>query len=177
MKTLASLILCGLAVTVGMSACDDDDGTTEPDLEQYVATMLGSNEAAPNNTSTATGTTILTINADNTVSWTMDLNGIKNMTASHIHAPAGPGVNAGVVANLFIPTATVTATLSGRVASGTFGPANVNLAAISYADLLTAIRTGNAYVNVHTSDGVLPSNTGMGDFPGGEIRGQTLPMP
>ena len=177
MKTLASLVLCGLAVTLGMSACDDDDGPTEPDLEQFVATLLGSNEAAPNNTSTATGTTILTINSDNTVSWTMDLNGIKNMTASHIHAPAGPGVNASVAANLFIPTSTVTTTLSGRVASGTFGPANVNTAVVSYVDLLTAIRTGNAYVNIHTSDGIAPANTGMGDFPGGEIRGQTLPMP
>jgi hypothetical protein len=175
MKTLASLILCGLAITLGMSACDDDDGPTDPDLEQFVATLLGSNEAAPNNTSTATGTTILTINSDNTVSWTMDLTGIKNMTASHIHAPAGPGVNAGVVANLFIPTTTVKETLNGRVASGTFGPANVNT--ITYAELLTAIRTGNAYVNIHTSDGVAPANTGMGDFPGGEIRGQTLPMP
>ena len=29
---------------------------------------------------------------------------------------------------------------------------------------------GNAYVNVHTNDGVAPANTGPGDFPGGEIR-------
>jgi hypothetical protein len=27
-------------------------------------------------------------------------------------------------------------------------------------------------VNVHTNDGVDPINTGAGDFPGGEIRGQ-----
>jgi hypothetical protein len=175
MKTLASLILCTLAITLGLSACDEDNGPTEPDLEQYVANLLGSNEAAPNNTSTATGTVMLTINTDQTVSWTMDLNGIRNMTASHIHAPAGPGVNAGVVANLFIPTRTVTETLTGRVASGTFGPANVNT--ITYAELLSAIRSGNAYVNVHTSDGVAPANTGMGDFPGGEIRGQTVVVP
>jgi hypothetical protein len=32
--------------------------------------------------------------------------------------------------------------------------------------------SGAAYVNVHTSDGVEPPNTGPGDFPGGEIRGQ-----
>jgi hypothetical protein len=25
---------------------------------------------------------------------------------------------------------------------------------------------------VHTNDGVAPTNTGPGDFPGGEIRGQ-----
>ena len=27
-------------------------------------------------------------------------------------------------------------------------------------------------VNVHTDNGVAPANTGPGDFPGGEIRGQ-----
>jgi hypothetical protein len=30
--------------------------------------------------------------------------------------------------------------------------------------------TGNAYVNLHTNDGVDGINTGPGDFPGGEIR-------
>jgi len=34
------------------------------------------------------------------------------------------------------------------------------------------MRDGGAYVNVHTNDGVAPGNTGPGDFPGGEIRGQ-----
>jgi Zn-finger nucleic acid-binding protein len=37
---------------------------------------------------------------------------------------------------------------------------------------LDEMRAGNTYVNVHTSDGVAPINTGPGDFPGGEIRGQ-----
>src|SRR5207249_402096 len=32
--------------------------------------------------------------------------------------------------------------------------------------------SGNAYVNVHTNDGMAPPNSGPGDFPGGEIRGQ-----
>jgi len=40
------------------------------------------------------------------------------------------------------------------------------------ADLLDAIDAGIAYVNVHTDDGIAPTNTGPGDFPGGEIRGQ-----
>jgi hypothetical protein len=38
--------------------------------------------------------------------------------------------------------------------------------------VLEAMRNGNAYVNVHTNDGVDPPDTGPGDFPGGEIRGQ-----
>ena len=37
---------------------------------------------------------------------------------------------------------------------------------------LDLLDSGNAYVNVHTNDGVDPVNTGPGDFPGGEIRAQ-----
>jgi len=39
------------------------------------------------------------------------------------------------------------------------------------AELMNAIESGNAYVNVHTNDGIAPTNTGPGDYPGGEIRG------
>jgi hypothetical protein len=42
----------------------------------------------------------------------------------------------------------------------------------NFADALRQIRSGNAYVNIHTNDGVAPTNTGPGDFPGGEVRGQ-----
>jgi hypothetical protein len=40
--------------------------------------------------------------------------------------------------------------------------------------VVAAVESGNAYVNVHTNDGVEPPNTGPGDFPGGEIRGQNF---
>jgi hypothetical protein len=36
------------------------------------------------------------------------------------------------------------------------------------------MRTGGAYVNVHTDDGVDPPNTGAGDMASGEIRGQVV---
>ena len=45
------------------------------------------------------------------------------------------------------------------------------LAGMEIADLIAELQSGNAYVNVHTNDGVDPANTGPGDFPGGEIRG------
>ena len=38
--------------------------------------------------------------------------------------------------------------------------------------LVRQMRAGNTYVNVHTDDGVTLPDTGPGDFPGGEIRGQ-----
>ena len=52
-------------------------------------------------------------------------------------------------------------------------PIPATAAAGSTWRVLAAIASGATYVNVHTNDGVPPPNTGPGDFPGGEIRGQT----
>jgi hypothetical protein len=64
--------------------------------------------------------------------------------------------------------------VNGTLAEGTItapDPGN----GCGWADLaavLAAMGSGATYVNVHTNDGVDPPNTGPGDFPGGEIRGQ-----
>ena len=39
-------------------------------------------------------------------------------------------------------------------------------------DVVAAMLSGDAYVNVHTNDGVVPLNIVPEGFPGGEIRGQ-----
>lgn len=62
----------------------------------------------------------------------------------------------------------------GSLAQGTVTAANLvgPLAGQSLAVLVASMQDGGAYVNVHTNDGIDPINTGAGDFPGGEIRGQ-----
>jgi len=70
---------------------------------------------------------------------------------AHIHI-APPGVNGPIVEWLFPSTAPV--------------------AGHPLSELLAAMRNGGAYVNVQTNDGIPPTNTGPGDLPGGEIRGQ-----
>jgi hypothetical protein len=89
-------------------------------------------------------------------------------------------VNGGIVVWLF-PNSKSTAALPGGggplrrlTIEGTFTAADLRgaLAGHPLADLIAAIEGGNAYGNVHTDDGVAPANTGAGDFPGGEIRGQ-----
>jgi hypothetical protein len=62
----------------------------------------------------------------------------------------------------------------GVLAEGTITAADLvnNLAGHPLSDLVDAIRAGNTYVNIHTNDGMAPINTGPGDFPGGEVRGQ-----
>ena len=64
--------------------------------------------------------------------------------------------------------------INGVIAEGTITAANLvgSLAGQPLSALLDLLRNGGAYVNAHTNDGVAPTNTGPGDYPGGELRGQ-----
>jgi hypothetical protein len=114
---------------------------------------------------------------------------IDNVVQAHIHC--GPsGMNGGIFIWLY-PSVTSTGALTGPtgrhdgvLAEGTVvSGAALNVrpqgasavcpgGVANFADALRQIRAGNAYVNIHTNDGVAPTNTGPGDFPGGEVRGQ-----
>ena len=98
---------------------------------------------------------------------------IRNVVAAHIHRGA-VGVNGPVVAFLFGPAPAGGGPANGLLASGTI-VRGVNLPAATFDQLIADMRAGLTYVNVHTNDGVAPPNTGPGDFPGGEIRGQIHP--
>jgi hypothetical protein len=102
---------------------------------------------------------------------------IENVFMGHIHMEA-PGANGPIVVWLYPSTTPgVTAPLGGGringvIAQGTFTAADLTgpLAGEPLSALIEAMTTGNAYVNLHTNDGIDPTNTGAGDFPGGEIR-------
>ena len=140
--------------------------------------LVGANENPPHETQ-AQGQAIFRISDDGqSVAYTLIAANIDNAFMAHIHL--GPaGVNGPIVEWLFpstapVPGPTGAGRFDGVLASGTFTAANLvgSLAGHPLSDLLAAMRDGGAYVNVHTNDGVAPTNTGPGDFPGGEIRGQ-----
>ncbi|MOA60108.1 hypothetical protein D3C78_1849030 [compost metagenome] len=62
---------------------------------------------------------------------------------------------------------------------GVLRPADISgpLADKPLAEVAKAAVEGRLYVNVHTDDGVAPPNTGPGDFPEGEVRGQLVLEP
>jgi len=108
---------------------------------------------------------------------------IDNVFMAHIHmvttAPTAPGVNGPIVVWLYPSTAVgVQAPLGGGriqgvIAEGTITKDDLTgplAGAANLSVLIQAMRDGKAYVNLHTNDGVDPTNTGAGDFPGGEIR-------
>jgi hypothetical protein len=144
--------------------------------------------------SNAQGQAIIQISRDgDSFDYKLIVSNIDNIVQAHIHC-APEGVNGPIVV-WFHPSKTATGALTGPTGrhdgvliQDTIEPANVrtftanaaNTAACpvatpgapTFAEVLEKIRSGNAYVNVHTNDGVAPTNTGPGDFPGGEVRGQ-----
>jgi hypothetical protein len=135
----------------------------------FTASLNGHNEVPAVHTK-GTGNLTLTINPDNTMSFTLTYSGLNNPAlVAHVHF-GQPNVNGGVVfffcgggGKPACPAGTTTpATVTGTVAAADImAPANQGLAAGDIAGMIQEIRDGFAYANVHTSSS-----------PGGEIRGQ-----
>jgi hypothetical protein len=140
------------------------DSATE-DSEIFQTTLAGSNEVPPAATA-ASGACGLQVEGQR-VLFSVETRGLNNIIGAHIHvAPAG--VNGGIrvvfipsvdSATVILPAGQAIASSEGVLTSGSFGPNNVR--GMTFEQLLTEIRNGNAYCNVHTTR-----------FPGGEIRGQ-----
>jgi len=142
-------------------------------------THLSGDEEVPARDTRAQGQAIFQLSEDGAeLHYKIIFSNIENAFMAHIHmAPAGE--NGPIVVWLFPSTTPVPAPLGGGrtdgvQATGTITAADLvgPLAGHPLSDLVAAIESGNTYVNVHTNDGVAPTNTGPGDFPGGEIRGQ-----
>jgi hypothetical protein len=140
--------------------------------DNFVATLSGGQEVPARDTQ-AVGVATFKLREDGTaLEFKVNVANIDNVFAAHIHCGA-VGVNGPIGVTLFMGMPGGGA-FQGTLAEGTItapDPGN----ACGWTDLaavLAAIRTGATYVNVHTNDGVAPPNTGPGDFPGGEIRGQ-----
>lgn len=163
-----------LALVASLAACEGDEG---PDLERFQAALSGNNEV-PARSTPATGTAQFTLERDGSVSYTLAVTNLRNVTAAHIHGPAGPDANAGVVVTLFTSSPATPGPVNGELRTGSFTEPDRNAqgaTVVPMDSVLTWMRAGRAYVNVHTNDGVAPTNTGPGDFPGGELRGQIMP--
>jgi hypothetical protein len=162
-----------LAIAVllpAVAACGDDDDASGPATD-FTATLTGGEEVPPV-PSTATGTADLSVN-DDQITYTVNVTGLANAVVAHIHI-AAEGVNGPVRLNLCGTGAPQPPCVSGTgvLATGTNG--TIVDGAISFDSLVSAMRTGGAYVNVHTDDGEGEQDTGPGDMASGEIRGQVM---
>ena len=164
-----------------------------PNGRHRFGTRLSGDEEVPPRLTQATGHATFKLSPDGeTIEWTLTVEQLSNVVQAHIHL-APKGTNGPVVlfllgganppANGNPPTAALAS--PGIVARGSLTvtdwatAANLRgpLAGQSLSALMDQIRAGNAYVNVHTNDGLPPNDTGPGDFPGGEVRGQLPASP
>ena len=164
---LSILVLIALLVTMSTA------GTASADNRNF-AVHLSGDEEVPAVATLAQGQAIFHLSKDGTeLHYMLIVANIENVVASHIHV--GPaGVNGPVVAFLAGPFPAGGGRTDGVLAEGTITGANLvgSLAGQPLSALIAAMEAGNAYVNVHTNDGAGLPNTGPGDFPGGEVRGQ-----
>ena len=132
------------------------------------------------NTSRAVGNASFRLNDDgSSLSYKLIVANIRNPFMAHIHS-APVGVNGGIVVWLFPSTAPGVqgplgaGRMQGVIAEGTITAANLvgSLSGRPLSALVDLIAGGGAYVNVHTNDGQGAVNTGPGDYPQGEVRGQ-----
>jgi hypothetical protein len=140
--------------------------------DNFVAPLSGGQEVPARDTH-AVGVATLKLSQDGAaLLFKINVANIDNVVAAHIHC-AAVGVNGPIGVTLFMAPPAGGA-VNGTLAEGTITAPDAGNAC-GWADLaavLAAMQSGDTYVNVHTNDGVPPANTGPGDFPGGEIRGQ-----
>lgn len=137
---------------------------TASQSHHFIATQSGSEEVPPVETR-GRGTATFTLSADGSeLSYRLITAGVAGITQSHIHIGA-IGTNGPVAVFLFglVPEGV---TSTGILAEGVIteedliARPDIGFGA-TIAELVAAMRTGGAYVNVHTLA-----------WPGGEVRGQ-----
>jgi hypothetical protein len=143
-QTVLRTTLAASILALGLAGCGQMRPSQKVDI--YEAPLSGAQEVPPN-TSAARGTAEIQLNTNtNELTYKVTYSGLSGpVTGAHIHGPAGPGANAGIV----IP-------LTGNPnAQPVQGKATITPG--MYGDLAA----GLWYVNIHSAQ-----------FPGGEIRGQ-----
>lgn len=142
-KTIWFLVLAGMLISVSAMAAD-----------MFKATLAGDK-------SKATGEAVFTVRkGGKALEYKLTVKGLENPVAAHIHN-GKPGTEGPPVVGLF--SGKKKGTVNGTLAEGTItekqfmGPFKGK----TVADVIQLIKSGDAYVNVHTEK-----------MPGGEIRGQ-----
>jgi hypothetical protein len=154
----SAVLMAAIIASATVLACNDDNNTLAPTTVTFSTTMNGAGEN-PAKDVPGVGTATI-VKSAGTYTFTITFSGMSGpLTGAHIHGPAAVGANA----NVIVPFSTTGAGTSGTL-TGTF--TSTNTAAISNDSLDVLMRTGNAYVNLHTAAN-----------PGGEIRGQLLQQP
>lgn len=163
--TAPETISVPVQIQAGQAGSSASISSHEGTAHHHRAHMSGKEEVPVRDTE-AQGQTNFQVSPDGeSISYKLIVANIENVLQSHIHvAPAGS--NGGIVVWLY-PSAPPAQLIPGRsdgvLAEGVITESSLvgSLAGQPLSALLDAMRAGNTYVNVHTSQ-----------FPPGEVRGQ-----
>ena len=167
------LFSCEKEAQSDLQPTETDQAVAEARSGFHAQAILSGKNEVPARRTKAHGVATFHLNKEgDELSYRIIVSQLLNPVGAHIHKAAA-GTNGPIVVGLFSGPAG-SGRHNGVLVKGVITAANLTgpLAGMTLEDLLTLLQSGDAYVNVHTNDGVAPPNTGPGDFPGGEIRGQ-----
>jgi hypothetical protein len=163
--------IVGLAVVLGLVAV----GVAVAGANRNWSTHAKGSLEVPARETGAQAQAIFHLSKDGTeLDYKLIASNIENVVQAHIHA-GPPGVNGPIGVFLYGLVPPGGGRTDGVLSQGTItaddfvddGPFD----GMTVSDVVVLMDTGRAYVNVHTNDGVGAANSGPGDFPGGEVRG------
>jgi hypothetical protein len=140
--------------------------SAEAQVRNFTAQLSGGNET-PGVVTGAGGVATITLNtATQTVTYRVDVYNLPSgATAAHFHA-SGPGVAGPIVVGFTVPNGISNDfAISGTASASDLQPRQAQGIG-SWEDFIQALTLGQIYVNVHSQVN-----------PGGEIRGQVVPVP
>ncbi len=149
---LTAFAIVSVVAGAGLTAClQQQQAAMAPAATMTFKAHLTAKDEVPPNASTATGDGTFALNtATKELTWDIKFSGLSGPAlAAHIHGPAAPGTNAGVLVPFETPKAP-----AGEIKGSAF------LVTAQVNDL----KAGKYYANIHTV-----ANKG------GEIRGQLMP--
>ena len=150
-----------VSAVLALASCTDNVGPNV--VERFTASLSGASERPNPVTTSASGTAEFQVfDSIPGVFFKLSVTGIDSVTAAHIHGPADTAQSAGVIVNLYTGGTIGALDITGVLAQGTLpAPSGITIDSV-----LSLMRAGRAYVNVHTRGN-----------PGGELRGQITSQP
>src|SRR3954451_2166603 len=148
--------------TAGQTAGGGTGMSASTQSKHFDAKLSGKNEVPPKDTK-ATGTATFNVIGTSSLSYEVNVKDMQMVTAAHIHQGKA-GQNGPVLVTLF-NNPTPSAMTNGLLSKGTITATNLEgpLAGKQVTDLISMIKSGGTYANVHTTAN-----------PMGEIRGQIV---
>ncbi|HEX9317788.1 MAG TPA: CHRD domain-containing protein [Nitrososphaeraceae archaeon] len=158
-KSLSTLML--VSATLSLMFVTLASGGVVFAKQKFTASLSGSNEVPPVKINAGGEAKFTSVNNDTGLKYKVNVTGLSDATGAHIHT-GKEGKNGAVVVDL-LKNSKKNSVAAGMVIRGNITDSSLTgpMKGKTVADLISAMSSGDAYVNIHTPK-----------HPKGEIRGQ-----